>query len=212
MGLDFLQVLSLSDNQLNETIMTQEIWSDVADTLVELRLNVGYLLLSNSTFSNFTKLQKLQIGAISVWYVQFLPSLALTELSLNGAGYSGNQMLFSASQVAILQPGLFKDFGRLTRLTLTHSAISAIMPGAFKELNELVELYLASNRISTIMPGAFKGLSSIGTLTLSSNQLKTLEWHVFDPMDYIQYGGHPRMYFLFSSLDIYHIIVMEKLM
>ena len=40
-------------------------------------------------------------------------------------------------------------------------------------------------------PGAFFGLINLQKLHLDNNALSTLTWEVFNPVDYVDTGGHP---------------------
>ena len=50
---------------------------------------------------------------------------------------------------------------------------------------------MGKNRTEYLADYLFKGLKQLKKLKLNNNRLKTMGCNVFDPMDFINIGGHP---------------------
>lgn len=151
-GLENLQCLNLSRNNLNEDFTRQ------AKACFKKLTQLKKLNLSNN---QLTKLDP-------IWFTG-LQNLEQLDLSENNLANYLTQECFS-------KMGL----GKLKTLNLSDNGLTIIDPRWFVGLNQLTELDFSSNELSGINQSWFMGLNNLTQLNLSFNNLAILPSNVFE--------------------------------
>ena len=185
-GLDSLQLIDLTGNEFNESVLDPEIWIDINDTLSELVLEENsFTHLSPYMFTAFKSLKVLDLFYNNISIVEpgtfnGLDSLEILDLGLN--------------YITTLDPGAFQGLGSLTELQIGGNIITVLHTGVFIGLTSLEVLSLDFNPVEMFLTKAFQGLQSLSLLSLiDCGDLETLQWSAFDPLDVYTRGIFDRL-------------------
>ncbi len=101
-------------------------------------------------------------------------------------------LTLSMNKIHTLQDNSWFGLDNLRDLLLWSNKLSRIKTGDFKHLVSCRNLDLHSNFIYVVEQNGFYDLRNIRSINLNKNRLKTLESAVFNPVDFVPSGGHPR--------------------
>ncbi|TKS80638.1 Leucine-rich repeat-containing protein 15 [Collichthys lucidus] len=184
-GLEKLQDLDLTKNQLNVFLSFTPVWPNMTN-LSKLFLRDNGLTSLHPDLSN-NKLTNLSEGSL-----RGLINLSELDLNSNLIDYLPPKVFSSLNRLKILDLyfnrltslslDVFSNLIHLQELQLDSNQISNIPVGVFDSLSKLSELQLANNHILEIHPALFKKLKALQNLNLENNAMKHLPEGVFHKM------------------------------
>ena len=201
-GLDTLQDLMLTDNQITEirqdsfgenlpalkwlylqrnpiTNISRAAFSTLPN-LVTLNLESTSLTeISAEMFEGASKLERLHLG--SNRQITDLPDGVFRHLvSLEGLTLGG-------SGIKVPRAGMWEGLEHLEGLSFSGSRMEDLPRGGFKNLAHLTHLYFYQNSLTTIRPDMWEGLDSLTHLDLTANRIHTLQPGAFASLLTLQY-------------------------
>lgn len=182
-GLDNLQHLDLSDNQLRtlpEGLLTE------LPQLIALNLEGNRLSALPADIFAGASLNSYLILAHNQLTV--LPAGAFADADIGALDLSYNQL-------TVLPTGAFAD-ANIGVLDLRYNQLRALTSGLFVR-SRIGQLDLADNHLSELPPDAFAGLTGLVRLDLSHNQLTTLPTRLF-----AQFGQLRFLYLFYNHLRL----------
>ena len=167
-----LQVLDLSNNELNEIDFPNELPSLNYLFLENNQMSrIFEGLFSNTKMLEFIDLSNNQITEIPAGLFDNLVNLAVLNLTSN--------------RINRVPPYTFNNLAKLWSLGLQNNRISEIEPFAFHNLTKLVNLFLSNNTIREIFDYTFNNSNSVEYIDLSNNQISGISKYAFNNLSHL---------------------------
>lgn len=176
-GLDQLQVLDLSYNQLSSRWVNRNTFKGIVRLVV---LNLGYNKLSRIDASVFHDLYTLQILNLEHNSIDFIGEGAFDELK------NLHALTLSYNKIKRIESYHFADMYALNQLLLDSNEIEYIHGQAFENVTNLEDLSLNDNNLGKV-PGGIGKLRFLKTLDLGKNHIQSINNSSFEGLDLI-YG------------------------
>ena len=190
-GLNNLEVLSLSENELTEIAIAHLSHLPSLEQLL-LGSTIDTIRTNNTIAADYADLKNIEtqggnsIKLLPPRFLQGNPHLKFLDISGN--------------IVQQLHQDTFLEATQLEYLDLSSNQLHALPEGIFAGLSKLQMLFLFNNSLSTLPEGIFAGLSKLQILKLFQNRLSTLPEGIFAGLTQLQYLFMPWMFCLVASL------------
>lgn len=89
------------------------------------------------------------------------------------------ERFYCRGNMEIMEPGTFKDKGRLEQLNMNENSLTVLKAKNFEGAENMLDLRLGSNKIETVDEAAFQGLTKLIFLRLAENKISILATNTF---------------------------------
>ncbi|KAK9874807.1 hypothetical protein WA026_005615 [Henosepilachna vigintioctopunctata] len=199
-GLDQLQVLDLSINDLSSSWVNRDTFSGLVRLVV---LNLSRNRLTRIDSNLFHDLYTLQILNLEHNSIEFIAEYAFSELknlhsltlsnnrissieAFHFAGvYAMNQLLIDSNRIKFIHHQAFENLTNLQDLGLNGNLMGNV-PAGIGRLRFLKTLDLGKNRIQSVNNSSFEGLDILYGLRLVDNQIVNISRDAFSTLPSLQ--------------------------
>ena len=113
------------------------------------------------------------------------------------------KLSFRSNRIRIISSKALHGLELLREIDLSQNRIKDVPNDIFQTMASLNEINLSENEIEHLPNRLLRGINQLKILKLNNNRLKTISCNMFDPMNFINTGGHPgKMKILFKIFKL----------
>lgn len=167
--MEVVQVLSVNDGHLQNSKVTKNVLSDLANVTNLSLVSIGIQTIDDDAFCETPLLTHLDLTRNNITLTSStfdcLPDLLILELASNA--------------ITELPEGVFKQLKKLRVLQLWSNHLKTLNHNIFNGLSELALLELSNNQLEELASGVFDSLIGLKQLNLNNNRLKVVPDNLF---------------------------------